>query len=214
MIRKNIAYRVATDNDKAQILEFLREHYYPEEPITIGNKPTQQSAEDEEFSLSTIQYGTTVVASLDHGQIVGVLLSSPIEPGDAEQMIDEAILCKSKKWSEILMLLAHLEKRANVCERYNVNRALHIHVMGVDKCFRGNSIGINLMKKCMELGKEYGYPITSVDCTSVYSIKIAEKLNMDCIGELAYGDYTDQIGKQIFSPPAPHTHIKTFVKLL
>lgn len=214
MIRKNIAYRVASANDKEHILDFVREHYYPEEPITIGNEPPQQSAEDEEFSLSTIEYGTTVVATLDDGQIVGVLLSSPIEPGDAEQMVDEAIQCKNKKWSEILLLLAHLEKRANVCERFNVNRALHIHVMGVDKRFRGNSIGIDLMKKCMELGKEHGYPITSVDCTSVYSIKIAEKLNMDCIGVLAFEDYTDEIGKQIFRPPAPHTHIKTFVKLL
>lgn len=214
MINKNIQYRIATVDDKANILEFLREHYYPEEPITIGNEPKIQSTENEEFSLSTIQYGSTIVATLDNGQLIGVLLSSAIQPGDAEDMIKEAAQCQSKKWSDILLLLAHLEIRANVCIRYNVSRALHIHVMGVDKRFRGHSIGVNLMKKCMEIGKELGYPIASVDCTSVYSIKIAEKLSMDCIGVLAFEDYTNDTGAQIFRPPAPHTHIKTFAKLL
>jgi len=214
MITKDIQYRVASVDDKANILQFLREHYYPEEPITIGNEPKVQSAEDEEFSLSTIAYGSTIVATVDGGQLVGVLLSSPIAPDDAAEMIEEAGKCQSKKWSEILLLLAHLETTANVCARFNVPWTLHIHVMGVDKRFRGNSIGVNLMTKCMEIGKELGYPIATVDCTSVFSINIAEKLGMECIGVLAYEDYTDDIGKQIFRPPAPHTHIKTFAKLL
>lgn len=215
MINKTIQYRVATADDKSNILQFLREHYYPEEPITIGNEPKLQSVEDEEFSVSTIEYGSTIVATVDDDdQLVGVLVSSPKEPDDAEHMIEEAAQCQSKKWSEILVLLAHLETRANVCARFNVPQTLHIHVMGVDKRFRGNSIGVNLMKKCMEIGKELGYPIATVDCTSVFSINIAEKLGMECIGVLAFEDYIDDIGKQIFRPPAPHTHIKTFAKLL
>lgn len=215
MIQKNIVYRIAENADKENILAFIREHYYPEEPITIGNEPKQPSTEDEAFSLSTIEYGTTIVAiDTDSKNIVGVVLSSPIVPGDAEEMIDEAKQCKSKKWSEILLLLAHLEQRANVCERYNVSRAIHMHVMGVDKRLRGHSIGINLMQKCMEQGKKLGFTIASVDCTSVYSIKIAEKLGMECISVLAYADYTDDMGKPIFRPPAPHTEIRTFIKLL
>lgn len=216
MTNKNIIYRPATSEDKESILAFIRVNYYPEEPITIGNEPRVQSAEDEEFSLSTIHYGTTVVAidQCQNGKLVGVLISSPIEPGDAEQMVEESAQCQSKKWSQILLLLSHLEKVANVCERYNVPKALHIHVMGVDRQLRGNSIGINLMRKCMQIGKMLGYRIASVDCTSVFSIRIAEKLEMECIGVLAYKDYKDENGEQLFRPPPPHTHIKTFVKLL
>lgn len=215
IIDKQIVYRIAESTDKDNILRFIREHYYPEEPITIGREPLQQSAEDEEFSLSTIEHGTTIVATdTDTNSIVGVLLSSPIVPGDADEMIEEAAHCSSKKWSEILLLLAHLEHKANVCERYKVSRALHMHVMGVNKHLRGHSIGVKLMQKCMEQGKKLGYPIASVDCTSVYSIRIAEKLNMVCISEVAYADYTNDAGEQIFRPPAPHTHIKTFINLL
>lgn len=215
MIEKRIVYRIADAGDKENILSFIREHYYPEEPITVGNEPHQQSPEDEEFSMSTVQYGTTIIAiDTESNAIVGVILSSPIVPGDAEEMIEEAKVCKSKKWSEILLLLAHLEQKADVCARYGVTRVLHMHVMGVDKRMRGHSIGVNLMQKCIENGKALGYPVASVDCTSVYSIKVAEKLHMDCISTVAYADYTDANGKPIFRPPAPHTEIKTFVKVL
>lgn len=31
--------RIATENDRDDILNFIRKHYYPEEPITMGNEP-------------------------------------------------------------------------------------------------------------------------------------------------------------------------------
>lgn len=165
--------------------------------------------------MSVIPYGATIIA-IDPTQdkIVGAVLAGPIKPEEAEDMIEESKHCKTKKWSEILRLLAHLEERANIYERYNVTKALHIHVLGVDGQTRGKSIGIKLMKKCFEVGKSLGYPLVSVDCTSVYSIKIAEKLEMECIGKLAYSDYKDCNGLQLFQPPLPHVNIKTFAKIL
>lgn len=214
----DIIYRVATENDRDNVLDFIRKHYYPEEPITNGNSPKMQDSADEEFSKSVIKHGTSILAidqSKDN-KIVGALLSGPIEPDEAHEMIEESKLHENnnKKWSEILLLLAHLEQNANIYERYNVNISLHIHVLGVSKYYRGKSIGVNLMRTCFDVAKNQGYTIVKADCTSVFSIKIAEKLQMECIYELAYSDYKDTNGKQLFKPPLPHTHIKTFTKVL
>lgn len=214
----DIIYQVAQVSDRENILNFLRTHYYPEEPITNGNTPKLQDRADEEFSGSVIEHGTSIIAidpSAD-GKILGAILSGPIHPGEALEMIEESQECASdnKKWSEILLLLAHLEANANIFKRYNIKEALHIHVLGVDKQYRGKSIGVNLLRKCLDVGKSVGYPLAKVDCTSVFSIRIAEKLQMECVYQLAYADYRDSNGKQLFVPPSPHTHIKTFIKFL
>lgn len=214
----DIIYRVATANDRENILNFIRAHYYPEEPITNGNTPPVQDSADEEFSGSVIEQGTSIIAidPSNENKIVGAILSGPIEPDEAHHMIEESERCQNnnKKWSEILLLLAYLEENANIYKRYNVEKSLHIHVLGVDSQYRGRSIGVNLMQECFANGKSLGYPMVKADCTSVFSIQIAEKLQMECIYQLAYSDYKDNHGKQLFKPPSPHTHIKTFVKML
>lgn len=215
-IYDDILIRVAKVDDQEAILNFLRLYYYPEEPLTIGNEPKLQSTEDEMFSVSVLPYGASVIACNRkcNNQIVGALLAGPVGPDEADEIFEEAKHCTNKKWTEILRLLGHLEQNSNVYERYNVDKALHIHVMGVDPQMRGKAIGKKLMKKCMEIGKNLQFPMVTLDCTSIYSIKIAEYLEMDCVGVLAYTDYKDIDGRQIFCPPLPHTHVKTFAKRL
>lgn len=212
----DILIRVAIESDREAILDFIRHHYYPEEPLTIGNEPNVQSRQDEEFTISVIPHGVSIVAidSQRNNRIVGAAMVSPIGPSEADETQHEAEHCTDKKWQEILYLLAHLQRKANLYERYGVEKALYVHALGVDRNARGKSIGIKLMRKCMDNGKALGYPLISLDCTSIFSIQMAEKLQMECVGELAYTDYTDANGKQLFRPPPPHTHIKTFAKLL
>lgn len=217
--KSDIIYRIATPNDRHNILEFLRKHYYPEEPITNGNEPKQQDSADEEFSLSVIDDGASIIAvdTTKNDRIIGAIMAGPIESDEVKHLQVESKRCEennSKKWSQILLLLAHLAECANVFERFHIEKSLHIHVMSVDTGYRGKSIGTNLMEKCMEAGKSLGYSLVSTDCTNIFSIKIAEKLDMQCINTLAFCDYKDNNGKQLFKPPLPNTHIKTFIKVL
>lgn len=210
-----IIYRIATLNDRESILDFLRIHYYPEEPITNGNEPKKQDSADEEFSMSLIEDGASIIAVdlSKKSKIVGALMAGPIKPDEAEELLNESQRCahnNNRKWAEILLLLSHLAKNSNVFERFNVEKSLHIHVMSVDHAYRGKCIGTNLMRKCFEVGIKLGYPVASADCTNVFSIKIAEKLGMQCIYEMAFSDYKDCNGKQLFNPPSPHIKIKTF----
>lgn len=214
-----IVYRIATLNDRDNILEFLRKHYYPEEPITNGNEPRKQESVDEEFILSVISDGASIVAidSVNDEKIVGALMAGHIESNESELILaaaKEFELNNNRKWSEILLLVGHISQCANIFQRYNVNKSLQIHAISVDAAYRGKSIGTNLMRKCFDVGKSLEFPIVSIDCTSVFSIKMAERLGMDCVNVQAFGDFRDIKGRQMFNPPPPNTHIKSFVKVL
>lgn len=215
----SIVHRIATENDRNNILEFLRKHYYPEEPMTNGNEPRKQESVDEEFTLSVISDGASIVAidSVNDGKIIGALIAGHIEKNESELILaaaKEFELNNNRKWSEILRLVGHISQCANIFQRYNVSKSLQIHVISVDAAYRGKSIGTNLMKMCFDVGKTLDFPIVSIDCTSVFSIKLAEKLDMDCVNIQAFEDFRDKNGRQLFNPPPPNTHIKSFVKVL
>lgn len=56
---RDLIYRVATVDDRESVLELLRNHFFPEEPLTLGQP---HSKADEDFLLSMLQHGTSVVA--------------------------------------------------------------------------------------------------------------------------------------------------------
>lgn len=216
--QNKIIYRVATTDDRDKVLDFLREHYYPYEPITIGIEPKRPDSADEEFTISVIEDGASILAidSTKNDKIVGAIMAGPIQSDEMEQLIAEARQCDkdNQKWSQILRFLAHLAQGSNIFKRYNVDKSLHIHAVSVDTAYRGKSIGTNLTQHCLARAKSLGYPIVSADCSNVFSIKMVEKLGMNCINVQAFSDYKDLNGRQVFNPPLPNTHIKTFVKVL
>ncbi|XP_055912438.1 arylalkylamine N-acetyltransferase-like 2 [Eupeodes corollae] len=214
---KQIKYRIATSNDYNSMLEFLRQHYYPEEPLTRATEPLEQDSHDEECNMSNIAHGTCVIAvvSDEREQIVGVFLAGPKYPDEEKKLLEEASHIPNTKWSKALLFLAMLERDSNVYQKYNVDKAIHGHVLAVDKKFRGNGIGLKLFEKSMERAKELGFPLYSTDCTSVYSAQICDRLNMECVNVYAFADYrAPNSDEQVLFPPGEHKLVKTYAKKL
>ncbi|XP_055844410.1 arylalkylamine N-acetyltransferase-like 2 [Episyrphus balteatus] len=211
---KQIEYRIATQKDYNSVLEFLREHYYPEEPLTIASEPIEQDSHDEEANMSNIEHGTCVIAISDQ-QIVGAFLAGPKYPDEEKKLLEEASHIPNTKWAKALLFLAALERDSNVYEKYNVDKAIHGHVLAVDKKFRGNGIGLKLFEKSMERARELGFPLYSSDCTSVYSAQLCDRLGMDCVNVCAFADYrAPDSDVQVFFPPGEHKFVKTYAKRL
>lgn len=215
IMSKAISIRVAEAKDYQPILDLLREFYYKEEPITISHPEPGHTKDDEDFTMSWIPHKTVLVAIDDaSGKVVGALNAGPIAHGDADMMIEEAKTAETKKWRDILLLLAYLEKRADVLHRFSVPKALHVHALGVDSSYRGQKIGERLFSACFDNGKRLDYPMVTTDCTSVFSINIAERLGMQCVERTTYDEYNESIGECLFQPKKPNTEIRTFVKFL
>lgn len=210
---KQITVRVAVASEYDVILELFREAYYKEEPLTNSHVEPGHTPDDEEFTMSWIKDNTMIIAVDDeNGKCVGALSAGPIEHGDADQMIEDAKNAQTKKWREIMLFLAYLEKKADILHRFNLSRALHVHAIGVHSDYRGQQIGERLFKTCFENAKRLSYPMVSADCTSPYSKKIAERLGMQTICIATYEEYNKSVGEVQFKPKEPNFEIKTFAK--
>ncbi|XP_058831061.1 arylalkylamine N-acetyltransferase-like 2 [Topomyia yanbarensis] len=212
----SIELRVARADELDRVREILRTIYYPEEGITIsyvhGKEPT---LDDERFSLSFVQQGSVVLAEdKTSGTVVGISVAGPIEPDDPDSMIQEAATTDTKKWSDILKLLALLERTANVCGRFGLPKAYHVHILGVNPAYRGQAIGTRLMQFQVDLATKKGFGAISADFTSVYSARIADQLGMEFISQVSLDDYRDENGEKPFEPKDIHRLIKTYAKVL
>lgn len=206
----NIEITVATVDDSERLMKFLHLHYYREEPLTIGCEPPEPDAADENFLLSNLPHGTCVMA-MHEGRIIGAAVAGPKAPDEADHLFEEAANLAGTKWGRILGFLAIAERDANVFERLNVTKALHVHAMGVDASLRGRRIGEKLVTALASRGRELGYPVFTSDCSSVYSARMMKRLGFELLNRLPYTDYVDDAGKQLIKPPAPHEYLETYV---
>ncbi|XP_055527222.1 arylalkylamine N-acetyltransferase-like 2 [Wyeomyia smithii] len=212
-----IEYDVTHSDDYNSVLEFVLNHYYRDEPMNnsyiYGSNPAE---DDVEFSVSFMFKGMAIKA-VDRSRgnhLIGISIANPIYPGYVDDLLQAAKLAKTRKWSDSLKLLARLQQSVNVLERFNVPKCYDIEIVAVDPEYRGHSIGAKLFERQFERGRDLGYPLASADCSSYYSARIAERVGMTCVGRLAYVDYRDEHGVQLFQPSAPHLEIQTFAKRL
>ncbi|KAH8386793.1 hypothetical protein KR093_002599 [Drosophila rubida] len=206
----SLEIKVATADDTERLMQFLHAHYYREEPLTVGCPPPEPDAEDEAFLLSNLPHGTCLMALCD-GRIVGAAVAGPKLPDEAAHLFEEAARLSGTKWGRILGFLAIVERDANVFERLQVPKALHLHALGVDSTLRGRRIGESIVTALSSRARELGYPALTTDCTSFYSARLMERLNFQLLNTLPYTGYVDAAGVQLIKPPAPHEHVKTYV---
>ncbi|GAB0095160.1 uncharacterized protein DMENIID0001_105150 [Sergentomyia squamirostris] len=207
-------FRVAIPGDETNILEFIRKFYYPEEALTIGIPPKEPTKEDEQFSLSCIPSGLSIVAEDSDKKLVGVLLSHEVDNSTLPVRKIETSQVPDYKWRTILTFLHHLEEQTAVCFRLNVPKAVQFSVLGVNPAHRGKSIGFRLMEKSAENAGDKGYGAIGAACTSIFSARIAEKMGMTCVTSMKYSDWKDEDGQVIFKPPEVYDQVRCYIKKL
>lgn len=210
---KKFSSRVAQSSDYDAVLDFLQFYYYKEEPITVFHPQPGHTKDDEEFTMAGIPNETVLMAIDDEsGKLVGALAAGPIEPGDADKMIEDAKTAETEKWRDIMLFLAYIEKKADVLNRFKIPNALHVHALGVHQDFRGNKLGEKLFTACFENAKRLNYPMVTTDFTSNFSIKIGEQLGMENVSRVTYDEYNKFIGRKLFLPKEPNYEVLTYIK--
>uniref|UniRef100_A0A1B0C7Q7 aralkylamine N-acetyltransferase n=1 Tax=Glossina palpalis gambiensis TaxID=67801 RepID=A0A1B0C7Q7_9MUSC len=220
----DIQIRLIKSEDGQRVLNFLRAYFYPEDPVTLGIEPKRQDAADEEYNIGMIEHSISLMAvrsasqnskeSSGEDRIVGVIIVGPKDATEADHLYDAARKEGYTKWGRILQLLERIERDANVCERYKIQKVLHIHALSVNVNMRGRNIGARMIKELIGLAKHVKYEAITIDCSSFYAIKLMERLNFECINTLYYNEYVDENHKPIFQTEPPHTCIKTYVYIL
>lgn len=207
-----ITFRTATESEHDKVLQFLRQHFFPEEPINNAY-PLKDDTMEEEFILTLLPLGNIILAiDSSNERIAGLAMFGEISKSYSQESWDESETTTNRKWRDILKFMSHIESKANVCERFGVAASLHLHGVTVDKEYRGRAVGKKLFNECFKAAESRNYRLVSADCSSVYSVHIAEAVGMECVSTATYDEYHEKVGDKIFNPIQPHVEIKTFVK--
>ena len=210
-----ISYRLATVDDHDELSVLLTKNFQHGEPFNrywVNNDPVP---EDIEWSLKLLVEGTSFIA-VDNVRsiIVGACLTGVDEASTTQNTLDEANKTTHKKWAQYLRLYARVDMNANIFGRFNVEKIFHVSALAVNDGYRERSIATKLVEKSFELATSQGYKLCSIYCSSFYTERIAQKLKMEFVGEIAMDEIKDEKGERLTFPPPPHSHIRTYVKQL
>lgn len=211
-----VTIRLATPADMEDILHGFRTYYTAHEPLSGAHKIKKMTPVEEEYYMLVARKGLSLVATNPDqgGKLVGFLTCHIYTPRFDQEVAD--LLAKyppDERFITIESIFQKMDRETNLLKVYKVDKVFALFSLGVDPSMRGKSIGFRLVEKALSMAQSLGCKIASVDCTSYYSAQIAQRLGMKCIHEIAYADFVDENGEQIFKPLPIHTHLKRFVKL-
>ncbi|XP_055603882.1 arylalkylamine N-acetyltransferase-like 2 [Uranotaenia lowii] len=211
-----VLYRLATRSDRGILQEALRKYFYPEEPSTFAYYGgSEVTPDDMESSLRIIDDGFMILAIEEEScKVIGFAGAYIIGPDQADRLKKLADKAETEKFADILRLLAHLSEKTQVCQRFGVDRAYYLTLGGVDPNFRGKSLGIVMTRQHLKMALNRGIRVFSADCTGPYSARACQRLGMECVYSLPYGDFKNAAGQQLFLSKREYSEFKSFVMKL
>ncbi|XP_076686734.1 arylalkylamine N-acetyltransferase-like 2 [Andrena cerasifolii] len=112
---------------------------------------------------------------------------------------------QSERGRNVMEVIVEFTKRANVYEKYGVDRYLTALGLSVHPSYRGAALGAHILNARENIGCEYNIPVTSTVFTSPISQKLATRCGYEVLLEVDYDDIVDGEGKKIF----PGIQVKT-----
>ncbi|KAJ8872205.1 hypothetical protein PR048_025807 [Dryococelus australis] len=209
---KGYSIRLATDSDMDSVVELLRHFFVKEEPInSSGPKPMDPT---ELYSLKFLGKGMSLVATSADGSVVGVCINNEGTPAGYADRARTKESTTNRHMKKVLTLLDKAEEVADIWNKYGIDRFFDVRIITVHGSMRGKGIGKALLEKSLQMAKERGYKLVHIECTGIYSARIAEQLGMECVFRIPYIEYKDQNGQLVFNVPEPHNEFKLFVMKL
>lgn len=208
-----IEIRIIPYEQGNEVFDFIVKYFYRDEPLASCEPKMIPGELDREHILQCIQAGTSIMAvqKCPNGeQIVGVNIGSIKTPASTQEYYDEAEKEGNTKYGKILKFLGDCSKKADLFNRYGVNKLFYSFLSCVHEDFRGHNLGMRLKTELMILARSLGYKLVSSDCTSFYSARVLQRMGWDYVDCIMYKDYVDENGEQIFAISAPHEGIKSY----
>lgn len=212
----NIKFKISSISDKERINQFNHKYYYPHEPINIGSNFGEPTRDEETFVLNSINHGTSLIAYIENSQgqeeMIAIVLSEILTPPDLDEMIKEEkeIPGDNLNWKEMLNFFIWTNESSNLFNKMNVNQMLFVHTLAVHSDYRNRGLGKLMIKKQIEIAKELLLPALRLDCSNLYTAKMAESLGLQAYTWVPYTEIRNNDGFQIFHPPEPHKHFGTY----
>nr|CAD7412219.1 unnamed protein product [Timema poppensis] len=114
-------------------------------------------------------------------------------------------LLKGEALRKAILMLEYCDNLVDVFEKYNVNEYMTALGLSVSREFRGQGLGLELLKTRSDIGRAVGLKLTVTLFTGVASQIQAERAGFELLAEVNYEDYKVD-GEVVY----PNTKTKSF----
>nr|XP_022918357.1 dopamine N-acetyltransferase-like [Onthophagus taurus] len=203
----NLSFEVAnTSAKRMQVLNFLKQHFFLDEPIVEASKlyeDEQGLKELENYTKALIDDDLSLIVSdLTSKEIAGVAVIS-VKYKNQSKSVQKI---KSKKFERVAKFLEHLENEAKTFQRIdNLEKAISLDMLSVNPNYRGKGLAKIMIEKVINFAKEKGFKLIRIDCTSLFSTKAALNLGFESVYRIKYAEYKDD-GEIVFKINENHPH--------
>ncbi|XP_046991995.1 uncharacterized protein LOC124598993 [Schistocerca americana] len=205
MVGPGLEYRVVRGSaaDCSRVESFLRRVFYPCEPLCAALGFTAGPADAADMpTLDDLRAGWSLLAERRHdGALVAACICALLQPAEDGGAAGHHRQFGDERMAEIWRVVGVAHAAAGLEGR----RALDVSLLAVDPSLRGAGLGLELLRRAADVGREAGAPLLTVVCTSAYSARLAHKLGMRCLHSLPY----HQAGLAHL-PQEPHTHVHVY----
>lgn len=208
----NLSYRAATVADRDDLRSALLRFFYPEEGLNVCYHGGSDAAPDDvEYYVNLMEEGFTELA-VDPAtdQIMGFSIGGMFEIPEDES----SVKMETQKFADILKFLEFMRKSADLVKRFKVTKIYSIYAVGVDPRYRQQAIATTLMENQFGMAQCGGAELVYADTTGTKSAGLVKKLGMEVVFSIAFNEYRDESGQQVFVSADPERKVQTVVKRL
>ncbi|XP_059617137.1 arylalkylamine N-acetyltransferase 1-like [Phlebotomus argentipes] len=204
-----ISYEMIKPEDADEVVAFIRRHFFEDEPLNRSLK-LGECKELEIFSTESLPEHISFKA-VRNGEILGVMINGVVHKNSDAPHAD---FSGHEKFQKIITMSEGLEHQCDIFGRFpELQSYVDGRIMCVANSARGLGIAGRLVEETLKHMISENLSLIYIQCSSLYSARVLEKLNFSEILTLKYEDYKID-GQQVFSPEKPHESVKIFIKRL
>lgn len=211
----------------AAVLDFMWEHFMPEEPLERSLSMTRCWLLDSHFG-DAMKSGCSIAAIKDN-KIIGVRTAKVVNRSDWLDWLHDRVLAFLFSLRMITYWLPNylqgVPTYVKLVDRLNFDVWKQIDQLKCDRMLLGYSVcsarfhgirglGTELIKRSEAVGRERGCRYVYLSATGIYSTRIFNKLLYTVVSSLAYDEFRDDKGELYLKDTREHTHCTVFLKAL
>ena len=221
-----VEFKVITSDMVDEAVKFLKENFYPDEPVRRSLEGGRGLLLDK-FTKLYIGKGWSIAAIDKAGKIVGVRVGKVVTP---DSWMDKTMEKRFVK--RILCLISNITNTYNSLDTYyrrrerlgysvvkfiERNNAKKVYV-GNGVCtasnYRGKGLATRLVAKSIEIAETGGCDYVYVCVSGNYSSKLFDRLGFTVESELRYDEFVDESGQPLIKDTREHTKAQVRLKKL
>ncbi|XP_055381636.1 arylalkylamine N-acetyltransferase 1-like [Condylostylus longicornis] len=199
------------EEDQKEVYEVLKEFFLKDEP-NCKKMGITHCDDAEKYLTKNLGDNCSFKAVDENGKIIGVVSNGIGRKPSPDSPKKSAVeLATDDRWRKICMLIDNINEHYDIFQQYPDSETfLDGKAIAVNPNYRGLGIAGELIKRTIQYMKENNIQAMMRTCSSAFSARVMEKLNMKEVYRINYKDFIVN-NEQILNPDSPHVACRVFV---